>query len=100
MLYTLYWKRFNTSGTLWSIYGGLVSCLVLILFSPVVSGTPTSIITSVDFHWFPLTNPGVVSIPLSFVCGYLGTVFSRHPADPDKHAEMEVRALTGIGAHR
>ena len=99
MLYTLYWKRFNTSGTLWSIYGGLVSCLVLIIFSPAVSGTPTSIITSVDFHLFPLTNPGIVSIPLSFVCGYLGTVFSRHPADPDKHAEMEVRALTGIGAH-
>jgi cation/acetate symporter len=98
MLYTLYWKRFNTSGTLWSIYGGLVSCLVLILFSPAVSGAPTSIITSVDFHWFPLTNPGFVSIPLSFVCGYLGTVFSRRPADPDKQAEMEVRALTGIGA--
>ncbi|MBX7551281.1 cation acetate symporter [Streptomyces sp. NPDC004232] len=97
MLYTLYWKRFNTSGTLWSIYGGLVSCLVLIAFSPAVSGTPTSIITSADFHWFPLTNPGIVSIPLSFVCGFLGTVFSRRPADPDKHAEMEVRALTGIG---
>jgi cation/acetate symporter len=98
MLYTLYWKRFNTSGTLWSIYGGLVSCLVLIIFSPAVSGTPTAIITSVDFHWFPLTNPGIVSIPLSFVCGYLGTVFSKGPADPNKHAEMEVRALTGIGA--
>jgi cation/acetate symporter len=98
MLYTLYWKRFNTSGTLWSIYGGLASCLVLILFSPAVSGTPTSIISSVDFHWFPLTNPGVVSIPLSFVCGFLGTVFSKSPADPDKQAEMEVRALTGIGA--
>ncbi|MFE9607873.1 cation acetate symporter [Streptomyces sp. NPDC006012] len=100
LLYTLYWKRFNTSGTLWSIYGGLVSCLVLILFSPAVSGGPTSVIKSVDFHWFPLTNPGVVSIPLSFVCGYLGTVFSRHPADRDKQAEMEVRALTGIGADR
>ncbi|GHJ35526.1 cation acetate symporter [Streptomyces sp. TS71-3] len=98
MLYTLYWKRFNTSGTLWSIYGGLGSCLVLILFSPAVSGTSTSIVTGVDFHWFPLTNPGLVSIPLSFVCGFLGTVFSRHPGDPDKHAEMEVRALTGIGA--
>jgi cation/acetate symporter len=98
MLYTLYWKRFNTSGTLWSIYGGLGSCLVLILFSPAVSGTPTSIVTSVDFHWFPLTNPGLVSIPLSFLCGFFGTVFSRHPSDPAKHAEMEVRALTGIGA--
>ncbi|MFF7475022.1 cation acetate symporter [Streptomyces sp. NPDC008092] len=98
MLYTLYWKRFNTSGTLWSIYGGLVSCLVLIVFSPAVSGTPASIVKSVDFHWFPLMNPGVVSIPLSFLCGYLGTVLSRRPADPDKQAEMEVRALTGIGA--
>jgi cation/acetate symporter len=98
MIYTLYWKRFNTSGTLWSIYGGLVSCLVLIVFSPAVSGTSTSIFPGVDFHWFPLSNPGIVSIPLSFLCGYLGTVFSRTPADPDKQAEMEVRALTGIGA--
>ncbi|MEV0638542.1 cation acetate symporter [Streptomyces sp. NPDC050619] len=97
LLYTLFWKRFNTSGTLWSIYGGLASCLVLIVFSPAVSGTPTSIITSVDFHLVPLTNPGIVSIPLSFLCGFLGTVFSRRPADPDKQAEMEVRALTGIG---
>ncbi|WP_035840117.1 solute symporter family protein [Kitasatospora azatica] len=98
MLYTLYWRRFNTSGTLWSIYGGLVSCLVLIVFSPAISGTPTSIIKGVDFHWFPLTNPGIVSIPLSFLLGYLGTVFSRHPADRELQAEMEVRALTGIGA--
>lgn len=100
MLYSLYWKRFNTTGTLWSIYGGLVSGLLLIAFSPAMSGTPTSIVKGVDFHWFPLTNPGIVSIPLSFLCGFLGTVLSKQPADPDKQAEMEVRALTGIGAKR
>ncbi|MFI0908794.1 cation acetate symporter [Streptomyces sioyaensis] len=100
MLYSLYWKRFNTTGTLWSIYGGLVSGLVLIAFSPAISGSPTSIVQGVDFHWFPLTNPGIVSIPLSFLCGFLGTVLSKHPTDPDKQAEMEVRALTGIGAKR
>jgi cation/acetate symporter len=98
MLYTLYWKRFNTTGTLWSIYGGLVSCLALIILSPAVSGGPTSIVKGLDFHLFPLTNPGIVSIPLSFLCGFLGTVLSRKPADPDKQAEMEVRALTGIGS--
>src|SRR6185295_3289388 len=38
ILFSLFWKRFNTAGTLWSIYGGLTSCLVLIAFSPVVSG--------------------------------------------------------------
>ena len=34
ILYSLFWKRFNTSGALWSMYGGLISCLVLIAFSP------------------------------------------------------------------
>ncbi|HEV2781008.1 MAG TPA: cation acetate symporter [Actinophytocola sp.] len=99
LLYSLFWKRFNTSGTLWAMYGGLVSCLVLVIISPVVSGAPTSIIRGVDFHLFPLNNPGIVSIPISFVCGYLGTVLRRRDrGDPAKQAEMEVRSLTGIGA--
>src|SRR6185436_8136873 len=34
ILYSLFWKRFNTSGCLWSIYGGLVITITLIAFSP------------------------------------------------------------------
>ncbi|QWF77497.1 solute symporter family protein [Amycolatopsis sp. CA-230715] len=98
LLYSLFWKRFTTTGTLWGIYGGLIACLVLVFFSPVVSGAPDSIIKGVDFHWFPLKNPGLVSIPFSFLCGFLGTVFGKEKADPRKHAEMEVRSLTGIGS--
>jgi cation/acetate symporter len=98
ILYSLFWKRFNTAGTLASIYGGLGSCLVFIIFSPAISGTPTSVFTNVDFHWFPLSNPGIVSIPLSFLCGALGTIFGNAAANADKQAEMEVRALTGIGS--
>ncbi|PRY29712.1 solute symporter family protein [Umezawaea tangerina] len=98
ILFSLFWKRFNTTGTLWSIYGGLSSSVVLIIFSPAMSGAPSSIFPGVDFHWFPLGNPGVVSIPLSFLCGWLGTMLSRSKADPVKQAEMEVRALTGLGS--
>ncbi|MEU5695977.1 cation acetate symporter [Actinosynnema sp. NPDC020468] len=98
ILYSLFWKRFNTNGTLWAIYGGLGSCILLIVFSPAMSGTRSSIFPDVDFAWFPLGNPGIVSIPLSFLCGYLGTVFSKEQADPEKQAEMEVRAMTGIGS--
>jgi cation/acetate symporter len=98
LLYSLFWKRFTTSGTLWGMYGGLGSCLVLVFFSPVVSGAPTSIVHGADFHLFPLTNPGIVSIPISFICGYLGTVLNRKDRpDAAKQAEMEVRSLTGIG---
>ncbi|WP_326569770.1 cation acetate symporter [Amycolatopsis rhabdoformis] len=98
LLYSLFWKRFNTTGTLWSIYGGLAACLILVLFSPVVSGAADSIFKSVDFHWFPLKNPGLVSIPFSFLCGFIGTMVGRSKADSGKHAEMEVRSLTGIGS--
>ena len=108
ILYTLFWKRFTTQGALWSIYGGLISCLVLILFSPVVSGgavnpatsKSTSLIQDVDFSWFPLNNPGLVSIPLAFFLGWLGTMLSKEKPDVDKYAELEVRSLTGIGAEQ
>ncbi|MEP6650298.1 MAG: cation acetate symporter, partial [Lapillicoccus sp.] len=85
ILYSLFWRRFNTRGALWSIYGGLISAVVLITFSPTVSGgkvtagKAASMITDpgIDFHWFPLANPGLVSIPLGFFLGWLGTVTSK-----------------------
>ncbi|MBP2325840.1 cation/acetate symporter [Kibdelosporangium banguiense] len=100
ILYTLFWRRFNTTGTLWSIYGGLSTCLVLITFSPVVSGSPTSIFSGVDFAWFPLSNPGLFSIPLSFALGIVGTIVGEKKGDSDteRRDEMAVRSVTGIGS--
>ncbi|HEY0475392.1 MAG TPA: cation acetate symporter [Kribbella sp.] len=109
ILYSLFWRRFTTRGALWSIYGGLASTIILIAFSPVVSGkvdkktgASLSMITDtgVDFHWFPLDNPGIVSIPLAFFLGWLGTVTSKEGTNVDKFAEMEVRSLTGAGAEK
>lgn len=97
ILYSLFWKRFNTTGGLFSIYGGLISTLVLIVFSPVVSGKETSIFPTADFAWFPLANPGLVSIPLSFLLGVVGTYIGQKRHDGSKYAEMEVRSLTGAG---
>ncbi|MFC7306716.1 cation acetate symporter [Streptomyces monticola] len=99
ILYSLFWKKFTTQGALWSIYGGLASSVLLVLFSPVVSGKPTSMFPGVDFHWFPLENPGIISIPLGFLLGWLGTVLSKEEPDTGKYAELEVRSLTGTGAH-
>ena len=100
IVYSLYWRRFNTRGALWSIYGGLISCIVLIVFSPAVSGSKTAMLPNVDFHWFPLSNPGIVSIPLGFLLGVAGTLSSRDTGNPELNAEMEVRSLTGVGAEK
>ncbi|NBM14785.1 sodium/solute symporter [Streptomyces sp. GC420] len=97
ILYSLFWKRFTTQGALWSIYGGLSVSVGLVLFSPVVSGAPTSMFPEADFHWFPLSNPGLISIPLGFLLGYLGSKFSKEEPDVAKYAELEVKSLTGTG---
>ena len=105
ILFSLYWRRFNTRGSLWSIYTGLVSALVLITFSPAVS-TPigaakplaSAMFPNASFAWFPYDNPALFSVPLGFLAGWLGTVLSKERSDPAKTAEMEVRSMTGAGA--
>jgi cation/acetate symporter len=98
ILYSLFWKRFTTQGALWSIYGGLISSVVLVLFSPVVTSLPTSMFPDADIAVFPLSNPGLISIPLGFLLGWLGSVLSKEDSAVEKHAELEVRSLTGHGA--
>jgi cation/acetate symporter len=107
LVYNLFWRRFNTRGATWSIYGGLLSSVLLVFFSPVVSGKGTNPVTgaslslfpaSVDFSWFPLENPGIISIPLGFFFGWLGTVTSRDPESEAAYDELEVRSLTGSGS--
>ncbi|SDR28441.1 solute symporter family protein [Thermostaphylospora chromogena] len=99
ILYSLFWKRFNTAGAVSAIYGGLISCVVLVIFSPVVSGSESALFPNADFAWFPLSNPGILSIPLGFLAGWLGTVLSSERND-SKFAEIEVRSLTGVGAEK
>ncbi len=108
IIYNMFWRRFNTRGAVWSIYGGLISAVGLVFFSPVTSGKgldPTGKNlslrpASIDISWFPLENPGIVSIPLGFFLGWLGTVTSKEPAAEDRYTELEVRALTGAGAEQ
>jgi cation/acetate symporter len=100
LIYNLFWRRFNTTGATFSIYGGLICAVVLVLFSPVVSGTETSLAPDANFAWFPLRNPGIVSIPFGFLCGFIGTVLSKDDTSQLRYNELEVRSLTGAGAEK
>ena len=97
ILYSLYWKRFNTTGAVASMYTGLGSALILIFFSPAVSGAPSSMISGADWSFFPLTSPGLISIPLAFLAGWIGTMIGKPDNMDALQAEMEVRSLTGVG---
>ncbi len=100
ILFSLFWRNFTTRGAVWSMYGGLAAAVILIVLSPVFWGTETSVFKNVGVAIWPLNNPGIISIPLGFFLGWLGSVTSRGSEDPRKAAEMEVRSLTGFGAEK
>jgi cation/acetate symporter len=91
MLFSLYWKRFNTAGAVAGLLIGLTSSILLILVSP-------------DFMkenpLFPLKNPALVSVPLGFLGAWLGTILSKEKPDEAKFTELTVRANTGLGAEK
>jgi cation/acetate symporter len=100
LLYNLFWKRFSTRGAVWSIYGGLITCVVLVFFSPVVSGSETALFVNHDFHWFPLSNPGIISIPAGFFFGWLGTITTKDRDSEERYIELDVRSMTGAGSEK
>jgi cation/acetate symporter len=107
ILLSLFWKRFTTEGAVCGLATGLVSSLVLIAISPSIMGVDAPTVAQAARHliqmkpWFPLENPGIVSIPLGFAGAFFGTLMS--PVDRDaeyKFIELEVRANTGLGSEK
>jgi cation/acetate symporter len=95
LLLAILWRNFTTRGAVWSIVTGAVLAVVLIVLSPTVW---------VDlFHHtsaiFPLKNPALISLPASFLAGYLGSVTSRESVSEEKFGEMTERMYLGVGAH-
>lgn len=90
IVFSIFWKRFTTTGAVCGLLVGLASSILLILVSP-------------DFMkdaWFPLKNPAIISIPLGFLGAFLGTFLTREPSAEALFAELKVRANTGLGAEK
>ena len=90
ILYCLFWKRFNTSGAVWAIYGGLISAVVLVFFSPVVSGAPTAMFPDTRLALVPAVEPGHHLDP-----GRLPLRLARHGAVRKERDEEQVRRAGG-----
>ena len=104
---TMFWRRFNTRGVEWGVYGGLSATLVLMLFSPVVSGRThpvtgesLSVLPAwIDIQLFPMENPALVAVPIGFACAIIGSLLSPE-RDSARFTELRVRSLTGWGAEQ
>lgn len=94
IVFTIFWKRFNTTGAVTAMLVGLISSLVLVAISPSVMNPVAGATMITGNPIFPLTNPALVSVPLGFLGGVVGTLLSKE-YDAKKYAEVKVRANTG-----
>lgn len=95
IIYTIYWKKFNTTGAVTGMLSGLITALVLVAISPNVLNPEPGVAILVGDPIFTLTNPAIISIPAGFIGAYIGTVVSR-ARDEKKYAEVAVKANTGV----
>jgi len=103
---SIFWRRFNTAGAVSGLAIGLLASIGLILVSPSVMGIDSATVTGAARHliqaraWFPLENPGILSIPLGFIGAFVGTLVSHEPTSQHKFNELLVRSNTGLGAEK
>jgi cation/acetate symporter len=77
LVLSMFWRRCSTAGAVASMLTGTVSTLLLIYLSPTVQVD----ILKHSAAWFPLKNPALVTIPLSFAVGVLVSL-----ATPERQA--------------
>ena len=91
LLMSMLWKGFSTRGAVASMLTGNVASIVLIVLSPTVQVDilkhPAAI--------FPLKNPGLVSVPLAFLVGFLVSVLSPSKQDVERFTGIQRRMLLG-----
>jgi cation/acetate symporter len=94
LLLSIVWRRFNTAGAVCSILSGSILSVTLILLSPTVwvdlLHNPTPI--------FPLRNPAIVSMPISFLCAVIASLATREPEAEARFDDEKLRTYLGIGA--
>ncbi|WP_413758615.1 cation acetate symporter [Streptomyces sp. MMBL 11-3] len=101
LVYSLFWRRYTRAGLLCTLIGGTLGTLVLMTGTNLVSGSPISAFPDHDFTWFPFTTTGLVSVPLGFALGWLGTVASGRRRTEEHRRQYEtVEAWILAGAVR
>jgi len=91
LVLSVFWKPCTTRGAQASMIIGTVATLTLIYLSPTIQID----ILKHSTAWFPLKNPGLVTIPLSFAVGIIVSWLSPEPEAARRFAEVEDRIHFG-----
>ena len=90
----IFWRGYTTAGAVTSMVVGTVTTLALIWLSPTIQ---VDVLGAAD-AWFPLKNPALVTVPLSFLAGVMVSLAAPEGAAAEGHRALERRVHVG-GEH-
>jgi cation/acetate symporter len=91
LVLSVFWRPFSTRGAQASMLVGTASALVLIYLSPTLQVDVLGRAQAL----FPLRNPGLVTIPLSFVVGIVVSLLAPEKASQEAFAGLQSRLHLG-----
>ena len=95
LVLSIFWRRFTTWGAVASMVVGTFVTLVLIALSPMIQID----ILHHDAAFFPLKNPAIVTIPVSFLIGIVVSLLTRDDRASHGFDEMVSAMTSGSRAH-
>jgi cation/acetate symporter len=85
LVLSIFWRGYTTAGAVTSMLVGTLATLLLIYLSPTIQ----SEILGYQSAWFPLRNPALVTIPLSFLAGIAISWLLPEPAAAEAYRKVE-----------
>jgi cation/acetate symporter len=92
LVLSIFWSRLTTAGAQISMLVGTFSTLILIYLSPTIQ---IDILKNTE-ALFPLRNPGIVTIPLSFAVAIVVSLLRPVPSEARRFVELERQLHLGV----
>jgi cation/acetate symporter len=91
LVLAIFWRGYTTAGAVASMAVGTLATLALIYLSPTIQVD----ILGQSNAWFPLKNPALVTMPLSFLVGIAASLMAPDSRAADGYALVERRMHLG-----
>ncbi len=75
LVLAIFWRGYTTAGAVTSMVVGTLATLILISWSPTIQLD----VLGRDSAWFPLKNPALITMPLSFLAGVAVALLAPEP---------------------
>jgi cation/acetate symporter len=91
LVLAIFWRGYTTAGAVTSMIVGTLATLGLIYLSPTIQMD----VLGRDAAWFPLKNPALITMPLSFLAGVAVALLAPEPRAAAAYATVERRMHLG-----